>query len=77
MMCYLRLSNGSVGLKEIKNNTPLNPLLIEGTLVGRDVENVEKEFNCCGFRANFVEFLMLGRIKTSPLERDGVCHFDC
>jgi len=23
-----------VGLKEIKNNTPLNPLLIEGTLLG-------------------------------------------
>ena len=76
-----------MGLRKIKNNTPLNPLLIEGTLVGRDVENAEKEFNCCGFRANFVEFLMLGRIKKSPLERgvpvrqladgDGVCQFNC
>ena len=44
MMFYLRLSNGAVDLKEIKNNTPLNPLLIEGTSVGRFwVKEVQKQ----------------------------------
>ena len=69
-----------MGLKEIKNNTPLNPLLIEGTLVGLPwVREVEEQGDVVFSRI----LRVFAEIKKSPLERgvpvrqladrDGVC----
>ena len=55
-MCYLRLSNGAVGLKEIRNNTPLNPLLLEGALVGRFCGKGVQKQRCVVF-GRILEFL--------------------